>query len=61
MKVYHKKSWQIYKSFYQIVFGNLQIFLTNTKGFWSEEKLLCGRDVERNPEEWDGNLRRKYF
>ena len=32
------------------VFGNMQIFLTNAKGFESEEKVMCGRDIEK---QWD--------
>ena len=44
------------------VFENLQIFSANAKGFGEEEKVLCGRDIERLQEEmgWEfagnGNL-----
>ena len=33
------------------VFENLQIFSANAKGFGEEEKVLCGRDIERLQEE----------
>ena len=45
MKVCYKKSEQIYKCFYHIVF---LFFSVNAEGFGSEEKVLLGRgDIKR--------------
>ena len=39
------------------VFGNLEIFSINAKGFGRKEKVLHGRDIKNFEKKWDGNLR----
>ena len=49
MKVCYK--WSEKRPLSHCVFGNMQIFSTNAKGFESEEKVLRGRDIDKGHEE----------
>ena len=50
-KSYMKVCYKKFELLSHSVFGNLQIFWINAKGFGSEEKVLCGRDIRRFWEE----------
>ena len=58
MKVYYKKSEQIYKSFYDIVFLEIwKSFQLMPKGLEAKKKYCVGGTSKDFEKKWDGNLR----